>query len=559
MFAIDCTNFLRPIKKQFLCSLKIILTIIFILLSKFSFSQNFQFLNIDEGEKSDYILQHCSDEAEIDCKPCYDTIRPVPFVKQVHDIGLLFPTWKPVVGYDSVSVLEGMVEEERGRPSVSAGDLPIYHYTHDITWNVIPDKAYRHFLSYDVKVNPDGTRDTIKNTTIHIEWETGLAQSNKGNMCAELNRQGKSCGFYSAAHERGDVIWNWPTLGDWVHVEGLRVWDRGHPPAGTEIHPARLIATRRNLPARITIDSSYKYATRIDIFASGDGGAFDNNRPNQPNFVRKVKMSSKDYVFTVKQTLPKPSGDAVLKYAVKDRKGNSFTGSATYTTNSKEGTVTINIPWKSAAVSDEAIFAKSVYLYWDAGTGVPTDYKIDEVTVTLNELRFDRFHEALGKAEIRLFLDVGGNFLFLNDFATTADILNDGLGKTRRKKWDFNIPFTVYVPHDKKFRVAAHGFEADGIDKVFGHIVDNYSLCTPATKKLVIKKMINLNPVGLGGCLDDPLGNALRFHTTNEFTGKYMDFVVRSDGGYHEDGCPCASFSPKNIFSIGYRVEKTTP
>lgn len=539
--------------------MRICFSAIFFLISPILLAQNFQFLNIDEGEKSDYSLQHCSDEAEIGCQPCYDTIRLVPFVKQVHDIGLLFPTWKPVAGYDSVSVLEGMVEEEPGRPSVSAGDLPIYHYTHDITWNLIPDKDYRHFLSYDIKVKPDGTRDSVLNKAIHIEWETGLAQSNKGNLCAELNRQGKSCGFYSAGHERGDVIWNWPTLGDWVHVEGLRVWDRGHPPAGTEIHPARLIATRRNLPARITIDSAYKYATRIDIFASGDGGAFDNNRTNQPDFVRKVKMSSKDYVFKVKHTLPKPAENAVLKYALKDRKGNTFTAFATYTTNSKEGTVTLTIPWKSASVSDEAIFAKSIYLYWDEGTGIPADYKIDEITVTLNELLFDRFHEALSKAEIRLFLDIGGNYLFLNDFANATDIMNDGLGKTRKKKWNFNIPFTVYIPHDKKFRVAAHGFEADGIDKLFGHIVDNYSPCTPATKKMINKMMIDLAPVGIGGCLDDPLGNAIRFHTATEFPGKYMDFVVRSDGGYHEDGCPCASFSPKNIFSIGYRVEKTTP
>lgn len=71
--------------------------------------------------------------------------------------------------------------------------------------------------------------------------------------------------------------------------------------------------------------------------------------------------------------------------------------------------------------------------------------------------------------------------------------------------------------------------------------------------------MIDFTPVGIGGCLDDPLGNAFRLHNLKEFSGKYIDFVVRSDGGYHEDGCPCASFSPKNIFSIGYRVEKTTP
>lgn len=535
----------------------------FFLISTCSLAQNFQFLNIDEGEPEGAGLNHCSAEAEADCAPCLDTIHPVPFVTQVHDIGLLFPTWKPVVGYDSVTVVEGWIEPENGRPSVSAGDLPIYHYTHDVSFNLIPDKGYRNLLSYDVEIKPDGKRDTIRNKEMHIEWETGLAQSNKGNICAELNRIGNSCGFFSAGHERRDTIWNWPTWGDWVHVEGLRVWDRGHPPAGTEIHPVRLIATRRNLPEQISVGTqnfvSLKFATRIDIFASGDGGAFDNNRETQPAFVRKVKMSSKDYVFTVMQTLPKPSENAVLKYLVKERKANSFNAVAEYITNSKEGTVTIKIPWKSASVNDLAIFAKTLYLYWDEGTGVPEDYKIDEVTVTLNELRFQRFHEALGKAEIRMFIDIGGNYFFLNDFAKTKDVLNKGLGKTRKKKWKFNNSFKLYVPSGKQFRVMAHGWEADGIDKLFGHIVDNYSPCTPATKKMINKMMIDLAPVGIGGCLDDPLGNALHFHNLKEFSGKYMDFAVHSDGGYHEDGCPCASFSPKNIFSVGYRVEKTTP
>lgn len=537
--------------------------IFFFLISQFSFAQNLQFLNIDEGEQEGTGLNHCSDEAEAQCIPCYDTIHPVPFVTQVHDIGLLFPSWRPIVGYDSVSVVEGMVEPENGRPSVSAGDLPIFHYTHDITFNLIPDKRFRKLLSYDVVTKPDGKKDTIRNNVMHIEWETGLAQSNKGNLCAELNRQGKSCGFYSAGHERGNTIWNWPTWGDWVHVEGLRVWDRGHPPAGTEIHPMRLIAVRRALPDKIIVagaqdlaPANEKFATRIDIFASGDGGAFNNNRENQPGFVRKVKMSSKDYLFTVKHTLPKPSANAVLKYSVKERKINSFNAAVEYTTNSKEGSITLKIPWKSAAISDLAIFAKTLYLWWDEGNGVPADYKIDEVKVTLDELRFDRFHEAGGKAEIRLFIDIGGNYLFLNDFAKAKDVMNKGLGKTRKNKWKFSNAFTLYVPQDKQFRIMAHGWEADGIDKIFGHIIDNYSTCTAATKKLVNKKMINLNPVGLGGCLDDPLGNALRFHSLKEFPGKYVDYVVHSDGGYHDDGCPCASFSPKNIFSIGYRVEK---
>src|SRR6266566_7327196 len=47
-------------------------------------------------------------------------------------------------------------------------------------------------------------------------------------------------------HQRREVIWNWPTLSDRVHVEGLWIWDRGHPPADTEIHSPRLVAIQRH-------------------------------------------------------------------------------------------------------------------------------------------------------------------------------------------------------------------------------------------------------------------------------------------------------------------------
>ncbi len=500
-------------------------------------------------------IYHCSDEAEQSCIPCLDTFNFL-WIEKVKNISLLFPEWRPVVAYDSITILEGLVDHQKKVPSVSAEDLPLFHYTHDITWNVIPDQDYRYLLSYKIYDKQDETikkYDTAVNHTIRVEWETGLAQSNDGNCCSELNCQGKSCGFFSAGHQRKDTIWNWPTIGDWVHVEGLWVWDRGHPPAEVEIHPARLVATQRALPEKIKIDDSYKFATRIDIFASGDGGAFNNNRPNSLTFVRPVKMSSKDYVFIVKHTLPKPSPDAVLKYIMKTHKGNSFTADVKFTTHSDEGTVTINIPWKTSAINDTAIFAQTCYLYWDKGSGVPENYPIHTYNIRFNQLRFDHFNEFLSKAEIRMFLDVAGNFFFLNDFSKTKDILNQGMGKTRKKKWNLDIEYTIYVPEDKQFHIMAHGFEADGMDKFFGHITDNHSPCTPIIKKELNRNLIR---VFLGGCLDELLGNAGRLHHSKELNEKQADFILFSKGDYHYDECPCASFSPNNIFSINYSVKK---
>ncbi len=505
----------------------------------------------------DFRNYHCSDEAELECRPCLDTITFSGIIKVVKDVSPLFPAWKRVDSGDSVTVLEGLVKEERDRPSVSYEDFPLYHYSHDFTWNVIPDENYRNLLSYDVFRKQEGLlekRDTIVNQTIHVEWETGLTQGNDGNICSELNRKGKSCGFFTAGHERRDTIWNWPTTGDWVHVEGLRVWDRGHPPAKVEIHPARLVVTQRALPDRIKTDTSYKFATRIDVFASGDGGMFNNNRPNQPIFVRPVKMSSKDYVFTVKHTLPKPSPDAILKYLVKKHKGNSFMADVKFVTHSSDGTVTINIPWKTSATDDRAVFAQTFYLYWDEGHGVPDNYPIHAYKIRFSELRFDHFNEMLSKAESRMFLDIAGNFFFLNEFTKAKDILRGGMGETRKKKWKMDQEFIVYVPEDKQFRIMAHGYEADGMDNYFGHIIDNYCPCTHETKS---KLNTNLIRVVFHGCLDDPLGVAVRLHHANELNKKQNDFLVFSEGDYfNNEECLCASFSPNNMFSIRYFVEE---
>ena len=74
---------------------------------------------------------------------------------------------------------------------------------------------------------------------IEVEWESGFGASNDGNPLSRSNTRGNSGGFFSAGHRRREVIWNWPTMGDHVHVEGLWVWDRvTHLPKRRSIRPA---------------------------------------------------------------------------------------------------------------------------------------------------------------------------------------------------------------------------------------------------------------------------------------------------------------------------------
>lgn len=197
---------------------------------------------------------HCSPEADSFCHPCLDTLRILYVLhrKEPLDIGFMFPTWKPVAADDSVAILEGFtlpvlgVDDSEG-PHISAEDFPVTHYTHDFCFDIVPDAGSRNLLP--IRVNGIDTLDHGNpDKIIHAEWESGLGNGNRGNIAAPYNRVGKSMGFYSAGHERGDVIWNWPTSGDWVHAEGRWVWDRGHPPYDTELHAPRLVAVRRGLP-----------------------------------------------------------------------------------------------------------------------------------------------------------------------------------------------------------------------------------------------------------------------------------------------------------------------
>lgn len=520
----------------------------------------------------------CSAESERCNCPCIDTIK-ILYFKSLGDINNIFPAWLPVVDARTVVALEGyVVPNTNGNldyTHVSAEDFPLNHYTHDVSFDVKPDSTsdnrYTNLLAkkdYHKTIDGKEQIDTVIDPFIHVEWESGLAAGNKLNPAYEANKKGNSFGFFSAGHERKDVIWNWPTIGDWVHVEGLWIWDRGHPPSRTEIHPMRLVATRRNLPELINIPNKEAkiFATRMDLFASGDGGALNNNRKNVPDYVEKVRMSDKDYSFNIRIELPRPSENSKLSYIIKDQKGNTYTGKMHIDIFShgdsiiKKPFVHIEIPWKN--LSDTLILAKTIYVYWDEGNGVSSDYKISSYKVTINHLRFRKMKENFTKSEFRVFMEVGGNWIFFNEFANSKNIIDGGLGNTFRKKWPANNQFIVHVPDDKKLRVYTGGWEGDGIDRIMGSLMHPYSPCNVKTKLEVQAKLFTVYPVTWSGCLDDFIGEVEDFHKGSELKN-IQQFETPSTGGEDKEGtkdpCPCSSSNQKDIFRIRYTIEKLNP
>ena len=506
------------------------------------------------------VSHHYSTEADIGHTACTDTVRFLSF-KRGYDISVILPSWQTVVGPDYVAVIEGNVRYNPNDGSdcshVSHEDLPFYHYTHDMCVDIYPDSTldgrYTNLLPYLVSIHPDGTADTALQTSLGIEWECGLGAGNKINPCTKLNDAGKSCGGCTAGHERGDMIWCWPTTGDWMHVEGLYVWDRGHPPANCEIHPARLMATRRALPAKIkAADGSDKYATRMDIYANGDGGAMNNVCTPSMCFVNHINMSSKDYQFSYKVNLSRPSSSAKLRTIVQKRKGDTYPIDENLTI-SPEGTVTVYIPWRSRQIADSLIYGRTIYAYWDEGNG--TSDTIDEYRVDLTKLYLKKLSELGDKAEIRLFANVGNDWIFLNDFfAKRGKILTHGMGETFRKRWELSNEFTVYLPRRKAFRVFMSGWEADGIDYLMGDVLDPESPCDAPTKRFFKKRFFDMGKMLMKGCEDDEMGEMSAVHRYPSGVTP-VSFTISPTGGESHDPCPFSKYPLKNRYFLSYTVK----
>ncbi len=497
-----------------------------------------------------------------DFPPCYDTIKFFGYKREI-EIGLAMPEWHPVRNHTDNVVFEGTVIKTPNtthiNTHVSQVDMPIYHYTYDMSFNAIPDKhpddRYGNLMAVFVKEKNDGAvkYDTSYQTYLHIEWETGLGSNVKGNPCRDANREGESCGFYSAGHQLGDTIWNWPSIGDWVHVEGLWIFDRGHPPADAEIHPMRLIAIRRHLPEKIEVPgkSEKVWATRLDLFASGDGSALYNNRPERPAFGHPVKMSEKNYRFEVKPIIPKPSGVSQLRYLEVTQKGNTY--NTPLLMHSGQDKLSLNVRWEG--MPDNLVLAKTIYMYWDEGNGKPENYGITTYNITLDEMHFVNRKEFFTRHEMRAFADVGGKWFFINDLFGNGKPLDKGMGKSYRKKWKLDLKFTLHVPDSTEFRIHANSWELDGVDHRMGRLFDPYLPCTKESKK-AIRKLLNVaSPLRMKGCVNDLMGEVHDFYTP-ELLLKENEILSFSKGEEYDDICFCNKDIQNGMMSLKYRIVK---
>ena len=513
-----------------------------------------------------YPLSTLADEG---CHECKDTVKFL-FIKRVFDLSLLLPEWKPVVNFHHTEVLEGTVDrwsETFIGCHVSQVDFSGYHYTHDYGFDVIPDKGYDKICARRIYNGSEeghtagsgheaGKADTILQRTVHVEWESGLTSGNKGNPCAEANKRGESCGFFTAGHKRREKIWNWPTVGDWVHVEGLWIWDRGHPPGRTELHPLRLCVTRRAQPEWVAKSVGSKdslHATRFDLFCSGDGGALNNNRKGVPPFVKRSKMGPRNYEFTLRPNQARPSKDAVLRYRILTRPGDTYAGQLNV---QMEGdSMLCSIPWYY--VEDDAVFARSMYAWWENPTEEAFPLEgVHRYEVKVDRLYFNRRKDGLSRPELVLYLEVAGDFLNLNEFVDGPNVLKSGAASSYRRKFPVDLTFQVSLKDGVPFRIHVGGWEADGISRAIGHLIDPASPCTDATKKMFHKHLWPATPFGLRGCLDDDIGEIHDFYRPDTLPN-YLEVMTKSSGDHESyEQCPGVNTDPNDVFRAWYSIRR---
>ncbi len=481
---------------------------------------------------------------ELYSKECWDTLR-FAFIKKKVEIGLIFPVWQAIHGHEKFTVLEGIVSTEtpdnpiRG-PHISEEDFPNYHYSHDFCFNVFPDSEYKHLLCYFNTANGQWAC----RRHMHVEWEIGMASGNKTNPLRTEMQKGNSAGFISYGHQRQQPLKHLPAIGDWVHLEGIYVWDRGHPPAKTEIHPIFFMLIKRRTPEIY----QQKKSLRLDLFANGDGSAFYNNFPNQPHFVFPVFMNQKDYQVKIK--LPDYLQNTDFNIVIQNEPGHTAPISCSVQKiNDQE--LLVQVPWKSQNLPNTVKFHQVIYIVPKENIDI-SDYQ--NVVVVLQEFKRIKTVDFLRKPQLRVFVNIHQKYYFLNEWSPSEDILNKGWGKSCKRKWKFQITDTLLIHKDSIFRVQFNAWEADGVDKVMGQLLNQNCDCEYKTKKNMVKSLVHLGLL-FKGCKDDVLREGYQYHRANEIVGK-QKFIIYNQGEIQDDPCPFGRYNPTKRLKLTYSIEK---
>lgn len=177
------------------------------------------------------------------------------------NINRVKPQWVSVQPGDAPQVAEGLVTFSK----VTHEDNPANHTSHDWNFDVQLDPASQ-FLHSTANPIENGGRQ------MEMEWETR---------------------FFPAQF--------WPIAGDRVWMMGRWIFDCGHPPYRTELHPVKAVAFTRLEPTLFAGQSMPALTNRVFVYLNGQGGYY------------RAPVATRNYEFDV--PLPaKPFTDTPLRF-----------------------------------------------------------------------------------------------------------------------------------------------------------------------------------------------------------------------------------------------------
>lgn len=152
----------------------------------------------------------------------------------IQNINRAKPQWVSVQPNDAPQVAEGVVTASK----VSSSDNPANHTSHDQNFDLHLDAGYQ-FLHSDANPVEDGSR------VMEMEWESR---------------------YFPPQF--------WPVDGDRAWMLGRWIFDCGHPPYRTEIHPPKAVAFTRLEPTLFPGASMPAYTNRTTVYVHGRAGYY---------------------------------------------------------------------------------------------------------------------------------------------------------------------------------------------------------------------------------------------------------------------------------------------
>lgn len=329
----------------------------------------------------------------------------------------VMPEWVSVESSDAPKTVEGVISSSH----ISTNEFPLSHAAHDHCSFLQPDPGYKGVMS-DANDVEDGVR------IIEVEWDSKFNPPQ----------------FWSSV---GDRAW---MMGRWI-------FDCGHPPYHSEIHPPVATAYTRPAPFVFRGDTTPANSVKTFLFVNGQGGYYN----------RSISGSAFD--FDIQVPAP-PRGRRVAEDALFGRRelkaqivSLPFGGpTPVLTPKPAENKVHVHYAMNGATPTGSGGFGAIIAAGWHVSGAIPATHL---VRVTLNSVKVNTDHDPIGSGsgEWNLWINVNGDWAKVSGMSDVDD------GDTVK------INRTVYamVRDDIPLTITTTGYE-DDTDSSY-HIVHNVS------------------------------------------------------------------------------------